>query len=105
MTTRRRLLLGPLVAAGACLTVAACATMGRSTSTLQLQCNVPDAVVLIDDLLVGRASEWAPPGRQIRPGFHRVEVRHPGYFSHYAEIDLRDGAATLLKAELRPLLD
>jgi hypothetical protein len=98
-------MLRAFIAAAACLLLVACATVGRPAGTFQVECNVPDASVIIDDVMVGRASEWAPPGRQIRPGFHRIEVRHPGYFSHYAEIDLRDGAGTVLKVDLRPLLD
>jgi hypothetical protein len=89
----------------ACLAVVSCATFGRPSATLQVQCNVPEAVVFIDDGLAGRVSEWAAPGRPIRPGFHRVEVRHPGYFSHYAEVQLSDGDTAQIKAELRPLLD
>jgi hypothetical protein len=85
--------------------VSACATFGRSAGTLQVQCNVPDAMLIIDDVVVGRAGEWAPPGKQIRPGFHRVELRHPSYFSHFAEIQLSDGAGQVIKAELHPLLD
>jgi hypothetical protein len=82
-----------------------CATFGRSGGRFEVQCNVPDAVVIIDDILVGRVSEWAPPGKQIRSGFHRIEIRHPSYFSHYAEIELSDGGGKLIKAELHPLLD
>jgi hypothetical protein len=88
----------------ACL-AAACATFGRSAGTFQVECNVPDAMVIIDDVLVGRVSEWSRPGRQIRPGFHRIEIRHPSYFSHYAEIELSDGGGQVVKAELHPLLD
>jgi hypothetical protein len=85
--------------------VCGCATFSRPAGRFEVHCNVPEAVLIIDDVLVGRVSEWAPPGRQIRPGFHRIEIRHPSYFSHYAEIDLRDGGGTALKAELHPLLD
>jgi hypothetical protein len=83
----------------------ACATMTRPGGSLQIQCNVPDAAVFVDDVLVGRAAEWAPPGKALRPGFHRVEVRHPSYFSHYAEVELADGGGALVKADLHPLLD
>ena len=82
-----------------------CATFGRPAGRFEVQCNVPDAVLVIDDVLVGRVSEWVAPGRQIRPGFHRIEIRHPSYFSHYAEIELSDGGGTVVKAELHPLLD
>jgi hypothetical protein len=92
------------IVAFVCL-AAACATFGRNAGTFQVQCNVPDAMVIIDDVLVGRVSEWSGPGRQIRPGFHRIEIRHPAYFSHYAEIELSDGGGQVVKAELHPLLD
>ena len=85
--------------------VSGCATFARNVGTFQVQCNVPDAMVIIDDVLVGRVSEWSVPGRQIRPGFHRIEIRHPSYFSHFAEIELSDGGGQVVKAELHPLLD
>jgi hypothetical protein len=94
-----------LIVAVAILTVSGCATFGRPAANFTLECNVPEAVLFIDDVLVGRASEWAPPGRPIRPGFHRIEVRHPGYFPYYAEIDLADGGAAVVKADLHALLD
>jgi hypothetical protein len=31
------------------------------------------------------------PRPRIQPGFHRIEIRHPSYFSHYEEIQLSDG--------------
>jgi hypothetical protein len=92
-------------AALASLALGACATLRRPTASFAVRCNVPEAAVLVDDVLVGRASEWAPPGRPIRPGFHRVELRHPGYFSHYSEVDLPTGGQATVSAELHPLLD
>ena len=103
---RRSLLLFRLAVACACLAVlASCASIGRPSATFGVDCTVPEAMVLIDDVLVGRAADWAPPGKLIRPGFHRIEIRHPSYFSHYAEVQLAEGAGTVVKAELRPLLD
>ena len=85
--------------------VCSCATFPKGVGNFQVVCNVPDAMVIIDDVLVGRVSEWSAPGRQIRPGFHRIEIRHPAYFSHYAEIELSDGGGQVVKADLHPLLD
>jgi hypothetical protein len=96
-------LLGAVLAAAVLLS--GCATFGRAAGRLGIPSNLPHAVVIIDDVLVGRASEWAPPGKQIRPGFHRIEIRHPSYFSHYAEIELSDGGGSQVKADLHPLLD
>jgi protein-S-isoprenylcysteine O-methyltransferase Ste14 len=50
-------------------------------------------------------SEWAKPDRFIRPGFYRVEIRHPSYYSHFEEITVADGGSALVKAELHPLLE
>jgi hypothetical protein len=85
--------------------LAACATFSGPTGRFSVRCNVPEASVLVDDVLLGPASEWAPPGRPIRPGFHRVEIRHPGYFSHFAEIEMTDGGRAVVAANLHPLLD
>ena len=82
-----------------------CATARSGAGIFEVQCNVPEAMVLIDDVVVGRAADWAPPGRAIRPGFRRVEIRYPGYHSHYAEIDIADGGGARVKAELHLLLD
>jgi hypothetical protein len=74
----------------------------------RVEANVPDATVLVDDVMVGKVSDWAQGGtqsRHIRAGFHRVELRHPGYYSVFLEIDKTDGAEAVIKAELRPLLE
>jgi hypothetical protein len=86
--------------------VVACATMKpEAAGTLVVECNVPDAAVLVDDAVVGRASELGKSGKSLRPGFYRVELRHPGYYSHFAEVDVPEGGAVSVKAELHPLLD
>jgi hypothetical protein len=54
---------------------------------------------------MGRASQWAKSGRFIRPGFYRVEIRHPSYYSHFEEIRVADGGSATVKAELHPLLE
>jgi hypothetical protein len=87
------------------LLVTSCATMHRPAASFAVRCNVPDAALLIDDVLVGRVSEWAPPGHAVRPGFHRIEIRQAGYFSHYAEIEPPAGGQALVQAQLHPLLD
>lgn len=85
---------------------ASCATMkSEGTATLRMECNVPDAMVLLDDGLLGRAAELTKSGKFIRPGFYRVEVRHPGYYSYFTEINVADGGVASVKAELHPLVD
>jgi hypothetical protein len=72
---------------------------------VRVECNVPDASVWIDDLLAGSAKEWKSEGHEIRAGFHRIEIRHPGYFSFFQEVELPPGSRTVVNAKLRELLD
>ena len=83
-----------------------CATMrSEGAATLHLDCNVPDAAVLLDDALVGRVADLAKSDKVIRAGFYRVEIRHPGYHSYFTEITVAEGGVAAVKAELHPLLD
>ncbi|MGB8298599.1 MAG: hypothetical protein WCG85_24500 [Polyangia bacterium] len=83
-----------------------CASLRSEGSVVfRVECNVPDAAVLLDDVPMGRASQWTKPDRFIRPGFYRVEIRHPSYYSHFEEITVADGGSALVKADLHPLLE
>ena len=83
-----------------------CATMkSEGAATLHLDCNVPDAAVLLDDALVGRAADLSKNDKAIRAGFYRVEIRHPGYHSFFTEITVAEGGVASVKADLHPLLD
>lgn len=83
-----------------------CATLrSEGVATLRVHCNVPEAAVLLDDAMVGDARELAQSGKSIRPGFYRVEIRHPNYYSYFGEITVDEGGAAVIKAELHPLLD
>jgi hypothetical protein len=85
--------------------LAACATVRAPAARFAVECNVADAAVIIDDTMAGRVTEWAPPGRSISAGFHRIEIRHPSYYSHYAEVSLPEGRGAVIKAELHRLLE
>jgi len=99
------MLLRRAVFALAAVGMLACATSGvYGAASFRVESNAPDATVLVDDVNVGRVSEWAVAGRFIRPGFHRVEIRHPDYYAHFAEVNLREGGDVVIKAHLRPLL-
>ena len=67
--------------------------------------NVADATVWVDDVLLGRAVDWSRDGRHIHSGFHRIEIRRSGYYSFFQEIELPEGAHTVVKAELRPMVE
>ncbi|HXI58480.1 MAG TPA: PEGA domain-containing protein [Polyangia bacterium] len=93
------LLLAFLLAAAGCAH-----SLAASGVAFRVESNVPDASVWIDDVLVGQVSQWQRDGRFVRPGFHRVEIRHPSYFSVFQEIDFPPGARTTVQAHLQPLI-
>jgi PEGA domain-containing protein len=80
-------------------------TLAGSAITFRVDCNVPDATVWIDDVLVGKASDFKKDDRQIKPGFHRVEVRHPNYYSFFQEVELPGGSKVVVNAKLRELVE
>lgn len=80
-------------------------TLASGAVGVRVECNVPDATVWIDDLPAGSAKEWKSEGHQIRAGFHRIEIRHPGYYSFFQEVELPAGSQTVVNAKLRELLD
>ena len=82
-----------------------CATARvRPTATLRVICSVPEATLWIDDHLVGRVGEWKD-GQPVAAGFRRVEIRHPSYFTFFAELAPQQNEGVILNAELRPQLD
>ena len=93
------------LALGATLALFACAhTVPAGAVGFRVETNVPDATVWIDDILVGTTSSWHAP-RQIRAGFHRVEIRHPGYYSFFQEVELPGGSDVVVDAKLRELIE
>lgn len=104
LSTRR--LSGALLVLG--LTSAlACATAGSGppSAGLQVSGNVADATIWIDDRLSGQVADFSKPGKRLPAGFHRVEVRAPGYYSHFQEVDAKPGADVTIQANLHELLD
>ena len=83
-----------------------CATVGRGppTALVSIAGNVADATVWIDDHLAGKLSDFASPGKRVRVGFHRIEVRAPGYYSFFEEVDAATDAAVSIRADLHELL-
>jgi protein-S-isoprenylcysteine O-methyltransferase Ste14 len=90
-----------------CLVVGlGCATLRtEETAMLRVECNVPGAAVLLDDAVWGRVAQAAKQDKPIRPGFYRLEIRHPGYYSYFGEFTVDEGDTAQVKAELHPLLD
>jgi hypothetical protein len=98
----RRWLLGLVLAT---MSIACAHTPAGGGASFRVDANVADATVWVDDVLVGKASDWSRDDRHIRAGFHRVEIRSPGYYSVYQEIEPLEGGHVAIKAELRPVLD
>jgi len=89
-----------------CLAAAiGCATLhSEGSAMLRVECNVPDAAVLLDDAVWARAAEVGKKDKAVHPGFYRVEVRHPGYYPYFGEVTVGEGDSAVVKAELHPLL-
>jgi hypothetical protein len=79
-------------------------TLSSAGAGFRVESNVPDATVWIDDSMAGTATDWQRDGKRIRPGFHRIEIRHPNYYSVFQEIDAASGGQSLVRAHLQPLL-
>jgi hypothetical protein len=88
------------------LALVSCAHTGSTSAiSFRVDCNVADATVWIDDVLVGKAADFKNDGRQIKPGFHRVEIRHPNYYSFFQEVELPAGSKVVVNARLRELVE
>jgi hypothetical protein len=80
-------------------------TLGDNAIAFRVECNVPDATVWVDDVLVGKVADWKSDGKHIRAGFHRIEVRHPNYYSYFQEVELPGGSHVVVNAKLRELIE
>jgi hypothetical protein len=80
-------------------------TLSSGAIAMRVDCNVPDATLWIDDALVGTTASWKGSEKQIRAGFHRIEVRHPGYYSFFQEVELPGGSHVVVTAKLRELVE
>ena len=79
--------------------------MPHGAVALRVDSNVADATVWVDDVLVGSVADWAKDGKHIRSGFHRIEIRHPGYYSFFQEVELPEGSHAAVNAQLRPIIE
>jgi hypothetical protein len=85
---------------------AGCATVPRRGPSAPFQAigNVPDATVWIDDRMMGTVVELTRAPRRIAAGFHRVEIRSPGFESHFQELDVRPDAPQIVHFDLHEVL-
>lgn len=83
-----------------------CATAGSGPPTVAIRVggNIVDATIWIDDRLAGRMSDFSKSGRRLGVGFRRIEVRAPGYYSFFQEVDVKPGTDVTIQADLHELL-
>jgi hypothetical protein len=84
--TASRLSLAVLVAALA----SACAPAKPPTVSLRMAGNVKDALVTVDDQLLGTVAYVEKRGIALRPGKHRLTVEKPGFFPFDELVDAKD---------------
>ena len=91
------------------LALAACGPKGDAQepssdrALVKLSSNGRDAEVYIDGRLVGRVG-LLRGGVLMKPGVHRIELRHDEYFSAYAEISVGAAEKKALPLDLAPIL-
>ena len=101
---RRMSLRGAALGLLLALLVSCAHTLGSNAINLRVESNVPEATVWIDDVLVGTAKSWKSE-RSIRAGFHRIELRHPGYYSFFQEVELPAGSQVVVNAKLHEVVE
>lgn len=77
----------------------------KNTAVLRIRCDVPDAVIWIDDRMAGLVSDVPGGGIRISPGLHRLELRHDRYHSRYLEVTLERGEERTVEVKLAEILD
>jgi hypothetical protein len=63
--------------------------------SMRLTGSPPDALVTVDDQVVGPLARVAKKGLSVSEGKHRVTVERPGYFPWDKEIDAKTGGEFL----------
>jgi hypothetical protein len=80
------------------------ARFSANDAVILVQSNVPDAELWIDERFVAPVGALRG-GVTLRPGLHRVEVRHPGYHSFYEAVTVSARERNTLEITLVPVLD
>ncbi len=68
----------------------ACVSAPRTVS-LRIAANVEDALVTVDDQVVGTVKTVEKRGVALPPGTHRITVEQPGYFPHDELLQVKEG--------------
>jgi hypothetical protein len=76
---------------------------GANDAVLYVHSNVRDAEVYVDGRLIAPLVALRG-GLALEPGSHRLELRHPDYFSSYAELRLARAERRKLELPMAPIL-
>jgi len=73
----------------------------RALGGLLIACEPADALIYVDDRLQGSVDSLKRQPLLVPEGFHRLELRRDGYFSHFAEVTVAKGVQQRLEVKLR----
>lgn len=93
-----------LLATTAAVGCGGAAAPAPTPAVLVVECAVADAALWIDERFVAEVADLRG-GVRVPPGRHRLELRHPAYHAHYAELALRPGQRRVLAITLAERLD
>lgn len=73
-------------------------------AVILVQSNVPDAELWVDERFIAPVGALRA-GVSLRPGAHRIEVRHPRYHSFYETVIVQERERSTLDVRLVPILE
>lgn len=88
----------------ALLLLSGCAPAKPPTVSLRMAGNVKDALVTVDDQLLGSVAFVEKHGVALPPGKHRLTVEKPGYFPFDQLVDAKDRPVQV-QVQLEPVPD
>jgi hypothetical protein len=72
---------------------------------LVIDCQPPDAWILIDDQPMGLLPQWRDNTIPLRPGARRVEIGREGYYPWLMDLEAAPGRLYRLQLDLVPALE
>jgi hypothetical protein len=73
----------------------------RPLGGLLVVCEPAEAEIYVDDRFLGTVAAQRGRPLMLAPGPRRIELRHRGYFAHYAEVELVRGVRQRIEVRLR----
>jgi hypothetical protein len=78
-----------------------CGCAGTLDARIEIFCPVGNALVYVDEALVGRASNLSGRPIRVMSGRRRVELRADGYFNAYREVKVAHNSEERVTIALR----